>query len=48
MKRRCHLAKLGIGERIITKLISRKENGMLWTGFIWLRGGTIGGLLAAR
>jgi hypothetical protein len=34
--------------RIILKLMSEKYDGMVWTGFIWLRIGTSGGLFLRR
>jgi hypothetical protein len=36
---------LGIGGRTILKRILKKYSGRVWTGFIWLRIGTGGGLL---
>jgi hypothetical protein len=36
---------LGIDGKIILKWILEKQVGKLWTGFIWLRIGTCGGLL---
>jgi hypothetical protein len=35
---------LDVGERIILKWILEKQDGVVWTGFIWLRTGTSGGL----
>jgi hypothetical protein len=32
-------------ERTMSEWILRKEGGGVWTGFIWLRIGTSGGLL---
>jgi hypothetical protein len=40
-----HKEGLDIGRRKILKWILEKEDGVLWTGFIWLRIGTSGGLL---
>ena len=37
--------KTGIDGRIILKLISKKSVGRSWTGFMWLKIGTTGGLL---
>jgi hypothetical protein len=34
---------LDTGRRIILKLILKKYDGVVWTGFIWLRLGTGGG-----
>jgi hypothetical protein len=31
-----HQEDLNIGERIISKLILEKQNGVIWAGFIWL------------
>jgi hypothetical protein len=39
-----HLEDLGVDGRIILKLFSRRRMGT-WTGLIWLRIGTGGGLL---
>jgi hypothetical protein len=39
------LEDLVIDGRIILQLILQKQDGKLWTGFIWLRIGTIGGNL---
>jgi hypothetical protein len=44
-KERDHYENLGIHGRIILKRILEKWDGVLWTGFIWLRIGTIGWLL---
>jgi hypothetical protein len=38
----------GIDVRIILKRISKKWDGATWTGLIWLRIGTGGGLLCVR
>jgi hypothetical protein len=40
-----HLKDPGIDGRIILKLIVKKWDGGAWTGLIWLRIGTGGGLL---
>jgi hypothetical protein len=42
-----HLEELDVGGRIILKLIFKKHGG-LWTGSIWLRMGTGGGLLCMQ
>jgi hypothetical protein len=40
-----HLEDPGVDGRIILKRIFKKLDGMAWTGLIWLRIGTSGGLL---
>jgi len=40
-----HFEHIGIDGRIILKLISKKSVGSTWTGFMWLRIGTSGGIL---
>jgi hypothetical protein len=45
LKGRDHLEDLGIDGRIIVERILWKFGGKVWTGFIWLRLGTSGGLL---
>jgi uncharacterized protein (UPF0128 family) len=37
------LEVLGVDERIILKRIWKKQDGMAWTGLIWLRTWTSGG-----
>jgi hypothetical protein len=39
------LGRIGLDGRIILKIILKKYDVMVWTGFIWLRVGTSGGLL---
>jgi hypothetical protein len=38
---------LGIDGSIISEQISEKYGGKVWTGFIWLRIGTSGGLICS-
>jgi hypothetical protein len=45
LKGRDHLEDLSIDGRIILERILGKYDGNIWTGFIWLRIGTSGGLL---
>jgi hypothetical protein len=45
LKGRDHLQDLGVDENIILERILGKWGGKVCTGFIWLRLGTIGGLL---
>jgi hypothetical protein len=45
LKGRDHSEDLGVDRRIILKLILGKQDGEFWTGFIWLRIETSGGLL---
>jgi hypothetical protein len=40
-----HKEDLDVGGRIILKWILERQNGVVWTGSIWLRIGTSGGLL---
>jgi hypothetical protein len=39
-----HLDDLGVDGKRILEWILGKDGGILWTGFIWLRIGTSGGL----
>jgi hypothetical protein len=41
-------SKTDVGERKILKWILEEQDGVAWTGFIWLRIGTSGGLLRTR
>jgi hypothetical protein len=45
LKGRDHSEDLGIDGKIILEWILGKQGGEVWTGFIWLRIGTSGGLL---
>jgi hypothetical protein len=45
MRARDHLEELRVGGSIILKSILNKSVWTLWTGFIWIRIGTVGGLL---
>jgi hypothetical protein len=44
-KGRDHFEDLGVDGRIRSKRTLKKLGGRVWTGFIWLRIGTSGGLL---
>jgi hypothetical protein len=44
-KERDHYEDQDVGVWTILKWIFEKENGVVWTGSIWLRIGTSGGLL---
>jgi hypothetical protein len=45
LRDRNHLEEPGVDGRIILKLIFREWDVGVWTGLIWLRIGTGGGLL---
>jgi hypothetical protein len=45
MKEREHLQEVGLDGRIISEWILKKQDEMVWSGFIRLRIGTSGGLL---
>jgi hypothetical protein len=40
-----HCEDLDVGGRIILKWILESQDGVVWTGFIWLKIGTSEGLL---
>jgi hypothetical protein len=44
LKGRYHSEDLDIDGRIILKCVLGKQGGKVWTGFIWLRIGTSGGV----
>jgi hypothetical protein len=44
-KERDHWEDPDVGERIILRWILKIQDGVVWTGLIWLRIGTSGGLL---
>jgi hypothetical protein len=44
-KERDHCEDIDVGGWAILKWILESYNGMVWTGLIWLRIGTSGGLL---
>jgi hypothetical protein len=45
MEGRDHSEDLNVGGRVILEWILEKKGAKLWTGFIWLRIRTSGGLL---
>jgi hypothetical protein len=45
VKGRDHAVDLVVDGRIILELILGEQGGEMWTGYIWLRIGTSGGLL---
>jgi hypothetical protein len=48
LKGKDHLEDLDIDGRMILKLILQIQAAIIWTGFIWLRIGTIGILFRTR
>jgi hypothetical protein len=44
-KERDDLEDLDVGSRIILKWTLERQDGVVWTGLVWLRIGTSGGLL---
>jgi len=45
LKGRVHVEDLGVDGEIVIECILEEEGGKLWTGLIWLRIETSGGLL---
>jgi hypothetical protein len=45
LRTRDHLEDLGVDDWIVLKMIFKKWDGGPWTGLIWQRMGTVGGLL---
>jgi hypothetical protein len=45
LKGRDNSEDIGVGRRTILEWILGKQRGKVWTGFIWLRIGSSGGLL---
>jgi hypothetical protein len=45
LKGRDHLVDIGVDRRFLLKWILKKQGARMWTGFIWLRIGSSGGLL---
>jgi len=48
LRKRDHVGDPGIDGRIISNRIFKKWDGGAWTGLIWLRIGTGGGLLSMQ
>ena len=44
-ERKMALEDLKMGGRLISKFVVKGKDGREWTGFIWLKMGTSGGLL---
>jgi hypothetical protein len=47
-KERYHWEDIDVGERIILRWILKRQDEVLWTGLIWFRIGTSGGLLRTQ
>jgi hypothetical protein len=45
LKGRDHSEDLGVNRKMTLKHMLGKQDGMVWTGFNWLRIGTSGGVL---
>jgi hypothetical protein len=45
IKGRDHAEDLGVDGRTILECVLEEQDGKVWTGFIWLRIGTSGGVL---
>jgi hypothetical protein len=48
MKGRDHLEELEVDGKILVEWILNNYGGRVWTGFIWLRLGTSGGVFRTR
>jgi len=48
VKGRDHLRKQGVDRKMISKWILKKYNRRMWTGLVWFKGVTSGGLFWRR